>query len=181
MELRLAERLMPRFGDRTAFLTKCNPASQIGFGRNPRASILGDYPTLTDLTIAYGKTMAVQWLVPQLTDLSVFSGAKDLTVGQLEQLASVIATAYPWMKITELLLFFFRFKTGRYGRFYGTVDPLVVTTALREFVEERNMLLDQYEREIENQKRENERLLPTMTYKEWLEYKQKQLTAQKAE
>ena len=172
---------MTRFGDRTAFLTKCNPASQTGFGRNPRACILGDYPTLTDLTIAYGKTMAVQWLVPQLTDLSVFSGAKDLTVGQLEQLASVIATAYPWMKITELLLFFFRFKTGRYGRFYGSVDPLVVTTALREFVDERNLLLEQYEREIENQKREKERLLPTMTYKEWLEYKQKQLTAQKAE
>lgn len=174
MECRLAERLMTRFGDRTSFLTKCNPSVQTDFGRNPRACITGEYPTLTDLAITYGKTMAIQWLVPQLTDLSIFSGAKNLTLEQLEQLARVIATAYPWLKVTELLLFFFRFKTGRYGRFYGTVDPLVVTTALREFIEERNALIDQYEREDENKKREQQNALPTMNYEEWQEYKKKQ-------
>lgn len=169
---------MTKFGDRSAFLTKCNPSVQTEFAKQPQTCFLGDYPTLRDLTIAYGKTMAVQWLIPQLTDLSLFSGSKDLSVEQLEQLAKVIATAYPWMKITELLLFFFRFKTGRYGRFYGTVDPLVVTTALREFLEERNMFFEQYERDRENKKREQERLLPTMTHEEWILYKTKQLTAQ---
>lgn len=35
------------------------------------------------------------------------------------------------------MLFLNRFKAGRYGRFYGTTDPLVVTTALPEYCKER--------------------------------------------
>lgn len=53
------------------------------------------------------------------------------------------------------MLFFHRFKAGRYGRFYGSVDPLVITTALREFLRDRNLVYDQHrqEQECERDKR----------------------------
>ena len=36
------------------------------------------------------------------------------------------------------MLFFSRFKQGKYGRFYGSVDPLIIMSALIDFVRERN-------------------------------------------
>lgn len=71
------------------------------------------------------------------------------------------------------MLFFHRFKSGRYGRFYGSVDPLVITTSLREFIKERNEAIDKHEQEERQAKRaadanrEN-----TITYEEFLKLKQ---------
>lgn len=48
------------------------------------------------------------------------------------------------MKVTELLIFFYRFKTGRYGHFYGSVDPMVVMEALGIFLKEREDLRRRY-------------------------------------
>lgn len=147
---------------------------------------MGDYPTLADICIAYGKTFSFQWLVPQITDLTLFTGAKNLTKEQIRSLAKVIAAEYHYLKVTELLLFFHRFKTGRYGRFYGSVDPMVITCALREFLSERNSLIDIYELEQRAEAIEQEKELPAMTREQWLEYKKqhslenkndKQLTA----
>ena len=83
-----------------------------------------------------------------------------------------ICAEYHWLKITEVLLFFHRFKMGRYGRFYGSVDPMVVTCALRQFIDERNEILAQYEQqEREKRQREYDRTHPAMTREEWLEVK----------
>ena len=131
---------------------------------------MGDYPTLFDICLAYGKTFAEQWLYPQIADLSMFTGAKNLNAEQVKNLASVIAAEYRFLKVTELLLFFHRFKTGRYGRFYGSVDPMVITCALRDFIKERNALLDLYER-AEKERIASENKQPTMTYEEWLKIK----------
>lgn len=133
---------------------------------------MGDYPTLADICIAYGKTFSFQWLVPQITDLTLFTGAKNLTKEQIRSLAKVVAAEYHYLKVTELLLFFHRFKTGRYGRFYSSVDPMVITCALRDFIKERNIFIDQYEREQNNLQRE---LIKSnqdkLTHEEWLEIK----------
>lgn len=135
---------------------------------------MGDYPTLTDIREAYGPTFPTQWLIPQIVDVSLFVGVKNLDQRQQMQLAQVIATEYHYLKITELLLFFYRFKTGRYGRFYGAVDPLVVTSALHEFIFERNEMLDRYEQEDREAREAEERKRnPPLTYEQWLEIKNK--------
>ena len=36
-----------------------------------------------------------------------------------------------------MLLFFHRLKCGRYGRFYGSVDALTITTSILQFMDER--------------------------------------------
>lgn len=134
---------------------------------------MGEYPTLTDINISYGKTFAEQWLYPQITDLSIFTGAKNLNKEQIRSLASVIAAEYRYLKVTELLLFFHRFKTGRYGRFYGTVDPMVITCALRDFMKERNVLIAQYEQEL-NEEEAKKKALPTMSHEEYLKLKEQE-------
>lgn len=108
--------------------------------------LFGDYPTLADLRNDYGDNTAKIWLIPQLYNLSEFCGVKDKLEGTpLEETAFVIATEYYYLKISELMLFFHRFKSGKYGRFYGSVDPLIITTALRDFIRERNVEIDRYE------------------------------------
>jgi hypothetical protein len=155
-------------------LQKVNPQTQAAFAVKQQQAVMGDYPTLTDICMTYGKTFAEQWLYPQIADLAMFTGAKNLTKEQMRGLASVIAVEYRYLKVTELLLFFHRFKTGRYGRFYGSVDPMVITCAIRDFIKERNIFIDQYEREQNNLQRELNKQ-GAITREQWLEQK-KQLS-----
>ena len=164
--------IQSKFGNRDQFLQRVNPQTQASFGLKPDKAITGDYPTLTDLNLSYGKTFAEQWLYPQIADLSLFTGAKNLSKEQIQSLASVIAVEYRYLKVTELLLFFHRFKAGNYGRFYGNVDPMVITCALKDFLKERNLLLDQYERERNNLECELRSQKPRMSYEEYLRVKE---------
>lgn len=164
--------IVSKFGDKDQFLQRVNPQTQTSFALKPQRAVMGDYPTLTDICLAYGKTFAEQWLYPQITDLSVFTGAKNLDKEQVRSLASVIAAEYRYLKVTELLLFFHRFKAGHYGRFYGSVDPMVITCAIRDFIKERNTIIDQCERDANNQKYELDSKMPKMSYEEYLKLKQ---------
>lgn len=130
-----------RFGSDDDFKRKVNPDTQMPFGKEPTKAVMGDYPTLTDIDIAYGKGFATEWLLPHIARLSMFAGAKNIGICQEKELAGIIANEYHFLKITEILLFFYRFRTGRYGRFYGTVDPLAITCALRDFIVERNDII----------------------------------------
>jgi len=170
-----------RFGNCDSFLQKVNPQTQAAFATKQKQALMGDYPTLTDICLTYGKTFSEQWLYPQIADLAMFTGAKNLTKEQMRGLASVIAVEYRYLKVTELLLFFYRFKTGRYGRFYGAVDPMVITCALREFMKERNSLIDIYERELREQYLEEQKKLPVITREQWLEMKKSQESETKTE
>lgn len=164
--------IVSKFGDKDQFLQRVNPQTQASFALKPQKAVMGDYPTLSDICLSYGKTFAEQWLYPQITDLSVFTGAKNLDKEQVRSLASVIAAEYRYLKVTELLLFFHRFKAGHYGRFYGSVDPMVITCALRDFIKERNNIIDQCERDENNQKYELQSKAPKMSYEEYLKLKQ---------
>ena len=166
--------LLRKYGDRNSFLNKVSPSVQTTFARHPDSCYFGDYPTLAELNNAYGRTMASQWLVAQLTNLSEFSGARDVTAHQLEDLSRIVAQEYHWLKITELLLFFYKFKTGSYGRFYGAVDPLVITTALREFIGDRNTAYARHEQEERERLEEEERKAhPPVSREEWLRMKER--------
>ena len=54
-------------------------------------------------------------------------------------------------------MFIFQFKAGKYGRFFGTIDPLVVTTALNDFKTYRREKLIQYRDEEEAIRKQQER------------------------
>lgn len=127
----------------------------------------GEYPTLARLDKEYGNNSAAFWLVPELNNLSNFCGCKEkLTGAPLKESAVIISQQYYYLKISELMLFFYRFKSGRYGRFYGAVDPLVIMQALREFTRERNVAYDRHE-DKERQRREKAGREAAMSYAEY--------------
>ena len=147
--------MITRYGDRARFLTLFNPDLQMKVCKDTELCLFGDAPVLSELNMAYGEMTATMWLVPQLYDLSEYCGAKEKLQGKpLEECASVIATDFYYLKVSELMLFFHRFKSGRYGRFYGSVDPLVITRALRDFIAERNNAIDIYEKEMKKKELE---------------------------
>lgn len=66
------------------------------------------------------------------------------------------------------MLFFWWLKSGKYGKFYGNVDPMVITSALREFVQDRNAIIAK--RDImELEKKESEWKETALTYEQWRE------------
>lgn len=133
-----------------------------------RVAMLADSPTLTDLNICYGKNTAVVFLIPQLFDISEFCGAKDkFTDRQIEQTAQLIAANYPWLKVMEIMTFCKQFKLGHYGHFYGSIDPMKITCALREFLVFRKEVYADYEEYVSNLRQQEERKKPHVTFKEW--------------
>lgn len=115
----------------------------------------GDHPTLAQLGAKFGNGYPAAWMMAHLHDLSEFCGCKEKLSGRaLQQCASTISMEFYWLKVSELMLFFHRFKSGRYGRFYGSVDPLVIMTALRDFCNERGDAIEQHDKEIQRANRE---------------------------
>ena len=161
--------LSKKLGNRKTFLVTYSPDCQLKVCGSPRSCVIGDYPTLTDIKLAYGDNVPAAWLIPQLINLSEYCGCKDKLTGKpLEECAHIIAMEYGYLKISELMLFFYWFKTGRYGKFYGAVDPLVITSSLREFMKDRTREIDRYEQE-QREKADEEARRNKITWEEYCE------------
>ena len=113
-----------------------NPDTDVLYASDERKAIMEDYSTLAMLDMALGDNTASRWLVTLLANLNKFSGSKNMDDGQTENLARLIAQEYGDMKYSVMLLFFYRFKCGYFGKFWGKVDPIVITCALKDFKEE---------------------------------------------
>ena len=130
----------------------------------------------------FDKDSAVAWLITQLTELAVYSNSqKEMNDYLVEECAKVIATEFYYLKTTELMLFFYNFKAGKYGVFYGSVSPLVITTSLQQFLRERNDAYFAHESEL-NKKRLEEQTKKGIPYTEYLRLKkEKELNQQKVQ
>lgn len=126
-------------------------------GRNKlkvKDCFFGEYPTLAELNSMFDNRFSSAWLMAQLYDLSEYCGCKEKLSGvPLKQCAGIIASDYYYLKVTELMLFFRRFKSGAFERFYGVIDPLVITISLRSFVKDRAAAYRKKEQEKEAEER----------------------------
>lgn len=122
---------------------------QLAMASNEHQCFFSDrYPTLIELNLGYSWNTAVKWLSVQLFDLNEYCGCKEkMTNRQLEQCANIIVHGYGWLKVSEMMLFLVRFKQARYGRFYGAIDPMIILSALKDFVRERQDAYFHYEQE----------------------------------
>lgn len=149
------------------------PDKQYEMCKNEKYAILDDSPTLTELNIAYGNNSAKMFLIPQLFNLSEFCGVKNkLTDNQIQELAQLIATSYTWLKVKEIMVFCKQFKLGQYGQFYGSVDPMVITKALKEFLSYRADIYAEYEEYKAKKKLEEEKKKPKISFEEWQKEKE---------
>ena len=162
-------RVREKYGSRENFMMVLNPSVQLAAGRDPERSVLSeDAPTLAIMRHAYGEGFPATWLMPQILDLVVYSNSKGtLSDRQAEFLAEVIANEYGFLKASEMLLFFYQFKTGKYGHFYGVIDPMRITMALDEYCVERERILERHEREQERKRAADEPKLPSVSPEEW--------------
>lgn len=153
-----------------------NPSRQTDLCSDAERCIFGNFPTLADLKYYFGDNMPIIWLLPQLLNLSEFCGCKDkLTEGQIEETASLIARDFFYLKVTELMLFFSFFKTGKYGRFYGAIDPLLIISGIRTFIDDfRNKAIDRRETQLRMERQEKEKN-GSITYADYLALKEKAL------
>lgn len=118
---------------------------------------MGKAPTLSVVNEAFGKNITETWLAIQIRDLSEFSGVKDkIDTTQIDMLVKVIIATFHYLKVTELMHFFLLFKSGKYGKFFGAVDGMVITEALQTFCKERNEKIWKYEEAERKRKKEIE-------------------------
>ena len=143
--------VLQTYGNRENFMRVFEPKVQLAAGRDPEHAILSEKaPSLVVMKKAYGDNFPVMWLMQQILELVVYSNSKGtLNDYQAEFLANAIVNEYYYLKASELLLFFYQFKTGKYGRFYGVVDPMMITQALEVFVTERKRVIEQSEKSQE--------------------------------
>lgn len=132
---------------------------------------MGTAPCLSVLRLAYGDNIAETWMAIQLRDLSEFSGCRTkLSTEQIDNISKVIISMFGFLKVTEMMYFFLLFKSGKFGKFYGAVDGLVITEALQDFLKIRNERLCAYENEdrerLDKLEREN-----TISYEEYEQIK----------
>ena len=150
-----------------------NPHKQIAFCKNKERCFTGLAPTLNVIDNAFGERITESWLAIQIRDLSEYAGSREkLSTQQIDQIAQTIHLAFGFLKVTELMYFFFLFKSGKFGHFYGAVDGLVITESLREFMKIRNVELERIEREDRERRKaeQDEREAPfRISYEEWQE------------
>lgn len=140
------------------FLTLFNPSKQVAYTRDIDRAFRGNAPSLGLIAKAFGNGARDTWIDIQLTELASFSGCKDkFTDHQVQGLIDIIAEEYSYLKVTELMYFFRKFKAGEYGKFYGAVDPITITCALRDFCNDRRTILRRLEK---NEKEKQERMTP---------------------
>lgn len=163
------------FGNAEKFLCTFNPDMQYKYCKDVNRCYIGKAPSLKVISEAYGENITETWLEIQLRDLSEFAGCKDkLSIQQIEQIAKVIILEFSFLKATELMHFFILFKSGKFGKFYGAVDGLVITEALQEFRQlrrERLWELEQKRAREERARRDAEHAKNAMSFDEWQELK----------
>lgn len=161
--------VLREFGSRENFTKVCGPMAQLVVGRNPKLAILSEKsPTLVVMKKAYGDNFPVAWLMEQILELVVYSNSKGtLNDYQAEFLANTIVNEHYDLKASELLLFFYQFKVGKYGHFYGVIDPMRITIALDEFCDERDRVIEQHRKEVEKAQAAMEPKLPSVKPEEW--------------
>lgn len=120
----------------------------------------------------YGLDTAEMWLTAQLNNLMEYCGCKvKLNELQLDELSAIIYSNFGYLRISEIMYFFWNFKAGKFEKFYGAMDPIKIMDSLGAFID--SMRTPAYETEERKLQKEYEDVCRTssITEKEYLEGK----------
>lgn len=170
------QKLTKRYGDAAAFGRAFAPEKTEAFAAHPERCVAGEAPALVDVALAYGDTVARGWLMAQIKALAAYYGDRNaLTADQCYQCASTIQTHYFYLKTTDFMLYFSLLKAGRYGFFYGHIDPTRIVGWLKNYTDDRNRLFERVEAQrIADKRREEDRhprYGPAMSREEYEQWK----------
>lgn len=133
----------------------------------------------------YGDETPLEWLKIQFGTLNDFAEVSTkIAKEQLNELAEIFISEYYYINAAEICFFIARFKSGKYGRFYGAIDPMKITSAMLDYIKERRIDIERYEREqyrLQRQKEIEERGSNGIPYVEYLERERKLVESGDAE
>lgn len=173
--------LLNKYPDPAQFILDYNPDLQFKIvrckGTHSDLAMNFSIPTLGLLASTYGDETPLEWLKIQFGTLNDFAEVSTkIAKKQLNELAELFLSEYYYINAAEVCLFIARFKSGKYGHFYGSIDPMKITSAMLEYVRERRIDIERYEREqyrIQRQKEIDERGKNCVSYSEYLEMERK--------
>jgi len=135
-----------------------DPKIQEKCGKDEKRAVMSEIsPTLMVVEKAYGDGSAMIWLSKQLAEFNEFCGKKEkMDDWQIEQLARGIVTRFSQLKVSEIMLFLYQYKMGKWGPLYGTIDPQEFTAVLeKKFLPWRATVVAEAENEKARAERES--------------------------
>lgn len=132
----------------------------------PEKAYTADCPTLAQYAITHGSQAPVRWLHIQLLALYGSSSNTDQGIADgIPLFAATFAREVRSYKLSEILLFFARYKAGRYDSSYYSFDTRRIGNAFfREFLPERQRELDHIMKDEEQRSIEARRFTPPEGY-----------------
>ena len=133
---------------------------------NPEQAYMAACPVLGRLDAVYGKGTAANWIDIQVSAL--FGASPKADKGAADGIgifAETFAAEAGAAKLSELMLFFARYKAGRYDNSYSQFDTRRIGNAyFKEFMPERRFELDRINRKAVAEAIERRRFTPPKGY-----------------
>lgn len=133
-----SEKSLVSLEDKKAFIKQClemySPDRQCEICTTPLKAVACSSPTLKSINERYGMATARLVVIPHITDFLSFAASKStIEETAIISIANIIVANYGFMKVSEIMLFFFRFKSGLLGNTYGAITPMDITCKLNSF------------------------------------------------
>ena len=146
---------------------------------NPDKAYLADCPTLLQYGEVYGQDYPADWIHLQILALYGSSSNREKGVSDGIRLFSVaFAAEVRQYKLSELMLFFSRYKAGKYDNSYTSFDAKRIGNAFfKEFLKERVYEIDKAERARVQKEIDDRRFTPPEGYTSYSWYQELQRRA----
>ncbi|WP_302303746.1 DUF6633 family protein [Paraprevotella xylaniphila] len=136
---------------------------------NPEKAYMADCPTLLQLDALYGGGTSAYWVDTQVSAMFGSSSSREKgVVDGIGIFCQSFSSQISGFKMSEVMLFFARYKAGRYDNSYGAFDSRRIGNAFfKEFVPERNKELDLINRNKLAEEIERRSFIPPAGHTSW--------------
>lgn len=130
--------------------------------QNAERAYMADCPTLMQYDALYGEGSSAYWIELQVFGLFGASSSKDSSMADgIRIFSQAFAQEVRQYKLSELMLFFARYKAGRYDNSYASFDTKRIGNAFfKEFLTQRNFEIDAAVRKQQQEESLKRRELP---------------------
>lgn len=134
--------------------------------QNPERAYKAQCPTLLQYDSLYGEGSSDLWVEIMVTGLFGASSSREKgNANGIRIFCQSFAAQVKCFKLSELMLFFSRYKAGRYDNSYSSFDARRIGNAFfKEFIPERNNELDRINRNAEQERIDKRRFTPPEGY-----------------
>lgn len=133
---------------------------------SPEGAYAADCPLGFDIAAKFGRDYYSNWMHGQILALFGSSSNRDKGVADgIKLFATSFANEVRGFKLTELMLFFSRYKAGKYDNSFASFDARRIGNAFfKEFLPQRNHELDRIYRKKAQEEREANQFTPPEGY-----------------